>query len=50
VFDLPASASRVDTPALGVHGVRVNGARVVDERGPIRECGRPGKLLREFGA
>ncbi len=50
VFDLPAGASRVDTPALGVHGVWVNGSRVVDERGPIRECGRPGKLLREFDA
>jgi N-acyl-D-aspartate/D-glutamate deacylase len=50
VFDLPAGASRVDTPALGVHGVWVNGTRVVDERGPIRECGRPGKLLREFDA
>ena len=50
VFDLPAGASRIDTPAAGVHGVWVNGARVVDERGPIRDCGRPGKLLREFAA
>jgi N-acyl-D-amino-acid deacylase len=48
VSDLPAGASRVDTPAVGLHGVWVNGVRVVDEAGPIAECGRPGKLLREF--
>ena len=50
VFDLPAGASRIDTPAIGLHGVWVNGARVVDENGPIAGSGRPGKLLREFGA
>jgi N-acyl-D-aspartate/D-glutamate deacylase len=50
VFDLPAGASRIDTPAAGVHGVWVNGTRVVDQRGAIRDCGRPGKLLREFDA
>jgi N-acyl-D-aspartate/D-glutamate deacylase len=50
VFDLPAGASRIDTPAVGLHGVWVNGTRVVDERGPIAGAGRPGKLLREFDA
>ena len=50
VFDLPAGASRIDTPAVGLHGVWVNGARVVDENGAIAGCGRPGKLLREFDA
>ena len=50
VFDLPAGASRIDTPAVGLHGVWVNGARVVDEKGPIPGSGRPGKLLREFDA
>ncbi len=50
VWDLPAGASRVDTPALGLHGVWVNGARVVDERGPVEDAGRPGHLLREFHA
>ena len=50
VFDLPAGASRIDTPATGLHGVWVNGTRVVDENGPLADCGRPGKLLREFGA
>jgi hypothetical protein len=23
--------------------------RTVDERGVVKECGRPGRLLREFG-
>jgi N-acyl-D-amino-acid deacylase len=50
VFDLPAGASRIDTPAVGLHGVWVNGTRVVDGNGPIAGCGRPGKLLREFDA
>jgi len=50
VFDLPAGASRIDTPAVGLHGVWVNGARVVDEQGPIAGSGRPGRLLREFDA
>ena len=50
VWDLPGGASRVDTPALGLHGVWVNGVRVVDERGPISSSGRPGQVMREFGA
>jgi N-acyl-D-aspartate/D-glutamate deacylase len=48
VSDLPGGASRVDTPAVGLHGVWVNGVRVVNERGPMRDVGRPGKLMREF--
>jgi N-acyl-D-aspartate/D-glutamate deacylase len=48
VHDLPTGASRLDTPAVGLHGVWVNGVRTVDERGVVRECGRPGRLLREF--
>jgi len=48
VWDLPGGASRVDTPAVGLHGVWVNGVRAVDEKGPIADCGRPGKLMREF--
>jgi hypothetical protein len=35
---------------VGVHGVWVNGIRAVDERGPIADCGRPGRRLRKFGA
>jgi len=50
VWDLPGGASRVDTPAVGLHGVWVNGVRVVNERGPLAGGGRPGKLLREFSA
>ena len=50
VWDLPGGASRVDTPAVGLHGVWVNGVRVVDERGPISGSGRPGQVMREFGA
>lgn len=50
VNDLPAGASRVDTPAVGLHGVWVNGVRTVDADGPIAGSGCPGKLLREFAA
>jgi N-acyl-D-aspartate/D-glutamate deacylase len=49
VSDLPGGASRVDTPAVGLHGVWVNGVRAVDEKGPVADCGRPGQLMREFG-
>jgi N-acyl-D-aspartate/D-glutamate deacylase len=48
VHDLPTGADRLDTPAVGVHGVWVNGVRSVDERGVIEDCGRPGRVLREF--
>ena len=48
VQDLPAGATRVHTPARGVHGVWVNGTRVVGGAGPIEGAGRPGNLLRDF--
>ena len=48
VNDLPTGATRLDTPAVGVHGVWINGVRTVDERGPLTGCGRPGRVLREF--
>jgi hypothetical protein len=50
VSDLPGGASRVDTPAVGLRGVWVNGVRVVDEHGPLRDAGRPGQLIRDFAA
>jgi N-acyl-D-aspartate/D-glutamate deacylase len=50
VNDLPTGASRLDTPAVGLHGVWVNGVRAVDARGIMADCGRPGQLLREFNA
>jgi hypothetical protein len=49
VHDLPTGASRLDTPGVGVHGVWVNGVRTADERGVLESCGRPGRVLREFG-
>jgi N-acyl-D-aspartate/D-glutamate deacylase len=50
VHDLPTGASRLDTPAVGLHGVWVNGVRTVDEQGVRADCGRPGRVLRDFGA
>ncbi|HEY5636508.1 MAG TPA: amidohydrolase family protein [Burkholderiales bacterium] len=48
--DLPAGAPRLMTPALGVHGVWVNGVRVADEKGRVEAAGTPGRLLRRFTA
>ena len=48
VNDLPTGASRLDTPAVGLHGVWVNGVRTVNEHGAVRDCGRPGHVLRDF--
>ena len=42
VFDLPGGHPRLTTPALGVHGVWVNGVRDLNTL--------PGKVLREFSA
>jgi N-acyl-D-aspartate/D-glutamate deacylase len=50
VNDLPTGADRLDTPAVGLHGVWVNGVRTVDERGLRADCGRPGQVLRDFSA
>jgi N-acyl-D-amino-acid deacylase len=49
VADLPAGADRLDTAAVGLTGVWVNGARIVEEHGRIENCGRPGIVLRDFG-
>lgn len=48
VNDLPTGASRIDTPAVGLEGVWVNGVRTVDASGNIDDCGTPGHLLRDF--
>ena len=48
VRDLPAGASRLTTDALGVHGVWVNGARIVDEGGMIENAPLAGQVLRSF--
>ena len=48
VSDLPGGNTRVDTPAVGLHGVWVNGQRVVNATGPLSAAGCPGVLLRDF--
>jgi len=49
-FDLPAGEPRLTAQATGVHGVWVNGTRIVGSDG--KTCGDrlPGKLLRDFAA
>ncbi len=48
VQDLPAGATRLDTPAVGLHGVWVNGRRTVGPDGLLTDCGKPGQVLRDF--
>ena len=50
VNDLPTGAFRLDTPAMGLHGVWVNGVRTADASGVIADCGQPGRVLKEFSA
>jgi N-acyl-D-aspartate/D-glutamate deacylase len=48
VFDLPGGARRLTTDPVGVHGVWVNGVRIVGESGACVEGALPGRLLRDF--
>jgi len=48
VFDLPGGHPRLNTGAVGVHGVWVNGTRIVGRDGPLTLPKLPGRLLREF--
>jgi N-acyl-D-aspartate/D-glutamate deacylase len=50
VFDLPAGASRLVRQGSGVSGIWVNGVRVADHSGVIKNGVRPGKVLRDFNA
>jgi N-acyl-D-amino-acid deacylase len=58
LHDLPGGGARLMTPALGVHGVWVNGVKVAGEQGieatytrPVAaERALPGRMLREFAA
>ncbi len=50
VRDLPAGGARLTTPAIGVHGVWVNGQRIADANGLMDMTRLPGKLLRDFSA
>jgi N-acyl-D-amino-acid deacylase len=45
VFDLPGGAPRLTTDAIGVHGVWVNGQRIVDTAGMIATAALAGELL-----
>ncbi len=48
VQDMPAGGTRLITPAIGVHGVWVNGVRIADKRGATAVERLPGRVLREF--
>ena len=48
VFDLPGGAPAPHAPRVGVHGVWVNGTRIVGRDGPLPLPKLPGRLLREF--
>ncbi len=50
VFDLPGGARRLTTDAVGVHGVWVNGTRIVNESGLCADGNLPGMLLKDFSA
>jgi len=50
VYDLPAGASRLHTPSIGVHGVWINGVQVADDEGILPEAPTAGRVLREFAA
>ena len=50
VRDLPANGARLTTPAIGVHGVWVNGVRIADANGLRLPDKMPGKFLRQFAA
>ena len=48
VFDLPGGHPRLTTGAVGVHGVWVNGTRIVGRSGQLEMRALPGQLLRRF--
>jgi N-acyl-D-amino-acid deacylase len=50
VFDLPAGASRLTTPAIGVHGVWINGRKIADGQGILAHAPKAGKVLRDFAS
>jgi hypothetical protein len=50
VFDLPAGASRLTTPSVGLHGVWVNGRRMADGDGMPADAPKAGRVLRKFVA
>lgn len=50
IFDLPAGAHRLTTDAIGVHGVWINGIRVVNQDGPVENFENAGMVLTDFAA
>jgi N-acyl-D-aspartate/D-glutamate deacylase len=50
VFDLPGSAPRLHTDALGVRGVWVNGHRVADANGLVASAPLAGDIVTTFNA
>ena len=50
VFDLPGGAARLNTDAVGVHGVWVNGQLVANDKGLVDTPPLAGELLTEFNA
>ncbi len=48
VFDLPGGAPRLNTHAVGVHGVWVNGNLVADHHGMKEQAPLAGELLTDF--
>ena len=50
VHDLPGGAPRLTTDAVGLHGVWVNGTRILGRDGEMTGAPRPGQLLRDFAA
>lgn len=50
IFDLPAGAHRLTTEALGIHGIWINGTRVVDANGPVDHPNNTGEVLTGFAA
>ena len=48
VFDLPLSAPRLHTDAIGVHGVWVNGQLTADQNGMLENTPPAGQLITEF--
>ena len=47
-FDLPGGQPRLTCDAVGVHGVWVNGERIVSADGALAADRLPGRLLRDF--
>jgi N-acyl-D-aspartate/D-glutamate deacylase len=50
VFDLPGGAARLNTDAVGVRGVWVNGQLVADDQGLVAQPPLAGELLTEFNS